>query len=116
MSAISLFKPALEAAASRQGDDPLARSMREALRARCEAHLTPGAEAFIDYETRASEWWARRGGGRVIPRAPEPPPVGPPPFRGGPPRAAPPARQHATGPTPQETASSPATRTSASAN
>ncbi|OGG46827.1 MAG: hypothetical protein A3F84_03540 [Candidatus Handelsmanbacteria bacterium RIFCSPLOWO2_12_FULL_64_10] len=69
MSAISLFKPALEAAASRQGDDPLARSMREALRARCEAHLTPGAEAFIDYETRASEWWARRAGGRIIPRA-----------------------------------------------
>jgi len=69
VSAVSLFKPALEAAAARQGEDRLARSMREALRARCEAHLTPGAEAFIDYETRASEWWTRRAGGRIIPRA-----------------------------------------------
>ncbi|MSS71401.1 MAG: hypothetical protein EXS64_07915 [Candidatus Latescibacteria bacterium] len=69
MSAVSLFQPGLEAAASRQGGDPVAAAMRERLRAQCEAHLTPGSEAFIDYETRASEWWTRRAGGRIIPRA-----------------------------------------------
>lgn len=69
MSVISLFKPALDAAASRQGDDPLATAMREALRARCEAHLTPRAEEFIDYEERRAEWWTTRAGGKRIPRA-----------------------------------------------
>ena len=69
MSTHSLFKPALEAAASRQKGDPVAETMRGRLRARCEGHLTPGSEEFIDYEERRSEFWTRRAGGRIIPRS-----------------------------------------------
>ena len=61
------FHPVLEA--RRSADDPLTRAFAERLRRSCEELITPGAAAFIDYESRESEWWSTRQGGRRLPAA-----------------------------------------------
>ncbi len=63
----SLFYPAF--AARKTGDDPIVRSLRGYLQSLCEEYLTPGNPEYIDYNERQAEWWTRRAGGRLLPKA-----------------------------------------------
>ncbi len=63
----TFFHPAFEA--RRKQDGPILSSLLDHLDGICRGHVTPGQEAFIDYEERKAEWWTRRQGGRVLPAA-----------------------------------------------
>src|SRR5688500_14954740 len=52
----------------RDAAGPVFDSLRQFLKQKCEEHLQPGAEEYVDWRERKAAFWTERMGGRFLPR------------------------------------------------